>query len=306
MTHANAARSQNQHPELGRVAWFRDYDDALQESESTGKPILLQFQEVPGCSTCVNFGAEVLSHPLMVEIIEEKFVPLAIFNNKPGRDAEILRQFNELAWNNPVTYFLDKYGNNIVPKLANSYRPLSMYNKIREVLLKTEGALPEYFKLLEGDIKIDNSYAEKVYFETPCFWSGETTMAQHPAVISSEAGWIGHKEVVEIYFDSEIAALADLKKYALKEGFFMVENGNYRTDKEPQYYLRKTPFKYLPLSRAQRTKINRAIPYREDPESFLSPRQLNWLKHLPTNAVGEVEMYRKDIATAWKIKDKKI
>ncbi len=306
MNTQNAKISINEYRELGKVAWFRDYDFAMQESARTGKPVLLQFQEVPGCSTCVNFGAEVLSHPLMVEAIEEKFVPLAIFNNKPGRDAEILRQFAELAWNNPVAYFLGKNGQSIIPKLANSYHPLAMYDKIKEVMLKTEGSLPGYFELLEGDLKIDYGYAEKAYFETPCFWSGETTMAGHPAVISTEAGWIGHKEVVETYFDSEVASIDDLNKYALGEGFFLVKNGNYRTDKEPQYYLRKAPYKHLPLSRAQRTKINRAIPYREKPEKYLSPKQLEWLEGSSAAFNGGAEMYRKNIATAWKALGEKL
>ena len=47
---------------------------------------MLLFQEVPGCSTCRNYGHNVLSHPLMVEAIESLFVPLAIFNNKEGKE----------------------------------------------------------------------------------------------------------------------------------------------------------------------------------------------------------------------------
>lgn len=54
-------RSQN--IELGRVSWLRDYKAALGQSKLTGKPVLLFFQEIPGCSTCVNFGRDVLSHP---------------------------------------------------------------------------------------------------------------------------------------------------------------------------------------------------------------------------------------------------
>ena len=45
----------NQNIELGKVAWFRDYDQALSESVRLNKPVLLFFQEIPGCSTCVNF-----------------------------------------------------------------------------------------------------------------------------------------------------------------------------------------------------------------------------------------------------------
>ena len=34
--------------ELGKVAWLRDYDQAIAQSKKTGKPLFLFFQEVPG------------------------------------------------------------------------------------------------------------------------------------------------------------------------------------------------------------------------------------------------------------------
>ena len=77
-----------QSEELGKVHWYRNYDKAVEESKKTNKDILILFQEVPGCATCRNYGQNVLSHPLMVEAIETSFVPLAIFNNKGGQDAE--------------------------------------------------------------------------------------------------------------------------------------------------------------------------------------------------------------------------
>ena len=62
--------SRNQNIELGKVSWLRDYEEALGQSQLTNKPVLLFFQEIPGCATCVNYGRDVLSHPLMVEFIE--------------------------------------------------------------------------------------------------------------------------------------------------------------------------------------------------------------------------------------------
>ena len=223
MTDVSVNKTQNEYAELGRINWFRDYQSAMQESVRTNKPVLLLFQEVPGCKTCINFGQNVLRHPLMAELIEDKFVPLVIFNNHPGDDNHILRKFKEPAWNNPVIYFLDKSRNSIIPKLENNYYPLSMYYKLKELLLKTGNTVPAYFQLLEGDIKIDYGYAHKLYYETPCFWSGETTMAQHPAVISTEAGWVGYKEVVEIYFDTEVASIRELNAFAIEEGIFFSE-----------------------------------------------------------------------------------
>ena len=49
--------------ELGKVNWLRDYDEARQLSAQQAKPILILFQEVPGCSTCKGFGNNVIKSP---------------------------------------------------------------------------------------------------------------------------------------------------------------------------------------------------------------------------------------------------
>lgn len=288
----------NQNIELGKVTWLRDYDEALAESKTTNKPVLLFFQEIPGCSTCVNYGRDVLSHPLMVELIENEFVPLAIYNNKPGKDAEILKRYNEPSWNNPVTRFIDSNGRDIIQKLSNNYHPLGLYNKIIEVLTALEKAIPTYGKLLGDNLKIKYGLAATTIFETPCFWSGETSLAQHPAVLSTEAGWISHKEVVKIYYDKEKATLDDLKAFAKAQGFYPTEkHEKFRIDETPQFYLKKTDYKYLPLSATQRTKINYAIPYKANPESYLSPKQV---KLLTNSAFKRNESnYKLEIEATW-------
>ena len=73
---ANTRVSHREHRELGDVAWLRDYDYATALAAAHGKPVLLLFQKVPGCATCVHFGQDVLTHPLMVELIAERFVDL--------------------------------------------------------------------------------------------------------------------------------------------------------------------------------------------------------------------------------------
>ncbi|RRJ90814.1 VPGUxxT family thioredoxin-like (seleno)protein, type 2 [Flavobacterium macacae] len=264
----------NQNIELGKVTWLRDHDEALRLSELTGKPVLLFFQEIPGCATCVNFGRDVLSYHQMVEFIENEFVPLAIFNNIPGKDKDVLAMYNERSWNNPVAHFVDFRGRDIIPKLANNYKPLSMYNKMVEVLDKLGTPIPKYAALLGEDLKMEYGELKSTIYETPCFWSGETSMALHPAVKYTEAGWIKHAEVVKVFFDDSQVSLGDLNSYATNEGFFLIDDHRgYRIDERPQYYLSKSPFKFLRLGKAQRSQINVAIPYGGEPEQYLSPRQ---------------------------------
>ena len=57
-----------------------------------------------------------LSNPQLVRLIESEFVPLLVHNNRPGRDAELLKRFKEPAWNYQVVRFLDSEGEDIIPR----------------------------------------------------------------------------------------------------------------------------------------------------------------------------------------------
>ena len=107
------AADPDQPEEAGKVKWLRDLDTALLAGSRSGKPVFALFQEIPGCAGCKQFGREVLSHPLVVAGIESEFMPLLIHNNKPGKDAEVLRRFGEPAWNYQVVRFLDAQGSDL-------------------------------------------------------------------------------------------------------------------------------------------------------------------------------------------------
>ena len=76
----------NQSEELGKVSWFRNYQEALDSAQVQKKAVLILFQEVPGCSTCRNYGHNVLSHPLMTEAIENLFVPCLLYTSDAADD----------------------------------------------------------------------------------------------------------------------------------------------------------------------------------------------------------------------------
>jgi hypothetical protein len=288
-----------EHRELGDVAWLRDYDRALAVAAENGKPVLLLFQEVPGCSTCVRFGQDVLTHPLMVELIADRFVPVAIFNNRSGADAEILRRYGEPSWNNPVARFLGPNGAELTPKLADRYDALGLYEKITAVLDKLGEDVPGYFRLLGRDLLVEYGLSKTVTYSTPCFWSGETSLAQHPAVITTDAGWVNGEEAVQVHFDPRETSRSDLDVYAGAEGFDPVESGHFGLDPEPQFYLRKNAARHLPLTPAQRTRINLAVPYHTPLADLLSPQQCAWLAEPQLQAAGGRDVYRQDIRQSW-------
>jgi len=288
-----------EHRELGDVAWLRDHDLGLALAAEQGKPVLLLFQEIPGCSTCVRFGQDVLTHPLMVELIAERFVPVAIFNNHPGRDADILRRYGEPSWNNPVVRFLRPDGAELLPRLADRYDALGLHGKINAALGLLGQDVPGFFRLLERDLWLEYGVSQSATYTTPCFWSGETSLAQHPAVITTDAGWVAGEEAVRVHFDPRVAQRQDLDGYARNEGFAPSEGGRFELDREPQFYLRKNAARHLPLTPAQRTRLNLALPYGAPLAELLSPQQSAWLADPRLAASSGDETYRLDIRQSW-------
>ena len=132
------------HRELGDVNWLRNYDHAVAEAKSNGKPILILFQEIPGCSGCVEFGQDTLRHPVIVEAIENNFVPLAIRNNsRSGHDHEILKRFNEPSWNFQVVRFVDTNGKDIIPRKDRIWTPSATARRIVAALQAADRPVPD-------------------------------------------------------------------------------------------------------------------------------------------------------------------
>lgn len=148
-TIAQSRTNPNSQPEeLGTVSWYRNYEQALTASEKENKPVLILFQEIPGCSTCKNYGNDVLSNPLLADAIENEFIPLAIYNNKGGQDRDILKLYNEPAWNNPVVRIVNSSGDDIIPRVSGNYSAKGLYASMNLALNKEFKEIPTYFKLL--------------------------------------------------------------------------------------------------------------------------------------------------------------
>lgn len=293
--------SARDYPELGEILWLRDYDLAMEKARQTQLPVLLLFHQALGCSTYVARSQTYLTHPLIVECIREHFIPVAVCKSREGKDAGNLRQLNEQSWNNPAAYFLTPDGAPIVDKLAGRYDPLSLYESLRGVFGNLRRDMPKYFDLLHGDLLIDAGFSTRVCFETPCFWSGETSLAQVPGVIATNGGWIDGNEIVEVHFDPSKGSIFELEAIARDQLFSPAHGGRFEVDEMPQYYLSKTNYRFLPLTRSQRTKINWAIPYRSEPEQFLSPSQRAWRSNGSLEDSINAHLYTEDIRDAWAI-----
>ena len=294
------------HPkELGKVKWLRDLKTATTQSSNENKPIFLLFQEVPGCSTCRNYGQNVLSHPLIVEAIETYFVPLAIHNNKGGKDKEVLDYFGEPSWNNPVVRIVDHKKKNLVNRISGNYSVLGLTEAMIEVLNLKKQAIPAYLSLLQEELTAKESRIQTAYLSMYCFWSGEKKLADIDGVIETQAGFMGGREVVKVNFSLDKISYEDLlgqaktkscASHVYSDNLFqqlaaekvigvdhVSEKSNFRMDKETKYYLYKSSYKYLPMTKLQAIKANSLIGKGQSPNELFSPRQLALLKRIQEN-----------------------
>lgn len=288
--------------ELGAVHWTRDLAVGKAEAARTGKPLLILFQEVPGCGNCTRYGSVTLRHPLIVEAIETFFVPVCIYNNEGGKDAEALRAFGETAWNNPVVRIVGADCQDVVPRMADFRSSSELVAGLRAALAKTGQTAPRYLELLDEELAARESGAETATFSMGCFWSGEGALGALPGVIETVPGFQDGREVVRVTYDPRRLTKADLEAAARPKGIAACPaNTGFRADRQPKYYLAQTPWRFVPMTSLQACRANSLAGQDQSPEAVLSPRQIELGRRAAAesgrswqNAIGT-----DDLATAW-------
>jgi hypothetical protein len=133
--------------EVGDVHWSRDFYASLQRSTKEGKPALVLFQEVPGCSGVRQFGREVLTNPVLVRAIENEFIPVLVYNNRSsGSDRELLVRYQEPSWNYQVIRFLDTQGKDVIPRKDRVWTTSTVAKRMIEALMAVGRPVPDYLK----------------------------------------------------------------------------------------------------------------------------------------------------------------
>lgn len=289
--------------ELGMVHWYRDYDEALSVAHEESKPVFILFQEVPGCSTCRNYGHDVLSHPLVVEAIETYCIPLAIYNNKGGTDRKVLDLYSEPTWNNPVVRIVDSDGNALHPRIAGDYSAKAVLDAIIKVLDNRKVPVPDYINLARQELV---STLAHDYYQMYCFWSGEQVLGQIDGVVDVQSGFMRGAEVVKVTYDRDVTSMSSIKKVAAQSKIKHVDaTKNYKVaSNDVHYYLRNSDYRYLPLSSIQQTKVNSALGAREDASRYLSLVQVEWLDDIRKGTLAKKVRYDQDFAEVWWAVDK--
>lgn len=286
-----------QPPELGGIQWQRDLPAAYAASKQSGKPVLLLFQEVPGCVTCENFGRVVLNHPLLAEAADTIFIPVLVYNNRKGTDADTLRTFNEPAWNNPVVRYLNYEQKDLTPRQQNDYSLGGTARKMVATLQAAKRPVPQYLSALADEY--DRTDLKNATFAMHCFWTGEAKLGSINGVNNVNAAFAHGQEVVVVTYDPALVTYDKLiasaqsmhcattvfahdDKQLTTATSHVGERAVRLTDKvkpakpsDHLYSLRATSFGYLPLTALQAIKINAAIAHKDTDQvvSWLSPRQ---------------------------------
>jgi copper chaperone CopZ len=308
--------------ELGKVKWLRNFDEGLRKSAQLDKPVFLLFQEVPGCATCQHYGQQVLSHPLIVEAIEEYFVPVAIYNNKGGKDAEVLKYYDEPSWNNPVVRIVDHDRLDIMPRLSGDYSPRAVVQQMAFALERRGKPVPAYLRLLHEELTARSGGSEQATFAMYCFWTGEKQLGQLEGVVETKAGFMDGREVVQVTYDPTVISYEEVldegrktrcadKAYVHNEqqariakqalgGNAVKSTANFRPDSQPKYYLAQTHYRAVPMTESQAARANALIGSGKSPDAVLSPRQIVLAKEARSAPDSKLKnRIGKDIMATW-------
>lgn len=231
----------------------------------------------------------------MVEAIEDLFVPVLIYNNKPS-DAALLKKFNEPSWNNPIVRFLDSTGKDVIKRQNRVWDVSPMAARMVAALQAANQEVPRYL----SDLAVDRSKLENATFAMHCYWTGEARLGSIDGVMSTRSGWAGGLEVVQLSYDPDLVEYSKLVKAAqsfkcaskvfahsdsqLQTATSLVgaraekfPSGSRAAKLSDQKYQLRTILgvRSLPLTSFQSTKINSLIrsPQRAKFAAFLSPRQ---------------------------------
>jgi TolA-binding protein len=198
--------------ELGKVAWNRNFEKAVAESRKTGKPLMVLFNEVPGCHGCQTYGSILLSHPLLAETADTLFVPVFIRNNDPDKDSsdsKLLQRFKEQAWNYPVIRFMDADGKDITPATrtwdTREGAWADLLENMTKALVTADAPVPEYLGILTAEFGARKTAT--VNFAMGCFWSGEAKLGALPGVVRTRTGFHNiapsFREMVQVVYDTD-------------------------------------------------------------------------------------------------------
>ena len=241
---------------------------------------------------------------MVVEAIEDLFVPVLVHNNREGKDAELLKHFKEPSWNNPVVRYLDANESDLIQRKDGVWTTEATVRRMVAALKAANRDVPHYLSALATSKP--TKATQTATFAMHCYWEGEAKLGSINGVHSTRSGWKDSLEVVTVKFDPKLVdyqklvetaksfecaskvyahSAEQLKTARAEVGAMAVPFGDDSAVKDAKasdqkYYLIQTPYRHLPLSETQATKINSALKLGQSIEDLISLRQAKLLKRI--------------------------
>ncbi|MCA8968654.1 MAG: hypothetical protein KDC95_02680 [Planctomycetes bacterium] len=202
-------------------------------------------------------------------------MPVAIRNNTKGdREAAIRERFDEPAWNNPVIRFLDRSGRDILPRKDRVWSREDVLRRLIAALEAAKAEVPPWLRLLA------NEFAPKkavITLGMHCFWEGEAELGAMRGVMKTTAGWSSSNEVVRVEY---VETVVDREKLMRAVGASeSVTDDKFRSAKpsDRKHALMRSPYRFVPMTEGQRTRVNAALHAGKNASVWLSPRGVKLL-----------------------------
>lgn len=258
--------------ELGAVPWRRGFDEARAEAAHTNKPLLVLFNEVPGCSTVNAYADEVLQNPIVVDAAS-LFVTVFVSNNDGDGaaahgDRAVLAKYGEPTWNNPVLRIVDADGAMLAPRITHDSGASGLLRAMVTSLEASKHVVPPWLRIVADESRPSVTKT----FACSCFWEGEASLGALDGVRTTEAGFVNGREVVRVTLDA--ARASEVERTARTLGYRDVSGDFTRAPKsDDKHTLTRTEWARIAMTPAQRTRVNAALAAGEDPRALLAPSQ---------------------------------
>jgi len=268
-----------------RIEWGTRPQAALSAAAERQLPVLIAYGDA---------STPALAHPLVVEAAETLFVALRV-----AEDGEGAREARALTGGSPAhrpAIRIVSAGGEVLAKIDGETIGLAnLTSALATALVKSGGAVPPWLALLVEEAGSREGRLERATFAMHCFWEGEAALAAIPGVVQTRPGFLQKLEVVEVEFDPErvdyVALLRRAREFECASRVFARSDEQHRVaagvvpdaairsdeairlDKEPKYYLSRTPLRAVPMTELQAARVNARIGKQEDAADLLSPWQ---------------------------------
>lgn len=231
---------------------------------------------------------------MLVEALEDEFIPLLVFNNQPGRDDELRQRFTEPAWNNPVLRFLDADGKDVLARRDGIWSSAAVAARLVDALTAAKRPVPAYLANLAAELAQPRAQA---LFTMYCYWEGEAAFGAIEGVVATRAvdlpaavtgtGKVEEGVLVD-YLPGRVTSaelIAAWKKLAcadrdLSGDAQAITAAIAAKPSDRKHALRATPLWRLPMTPLQQARANAALAAGGDPLASLSPRQARLARRL--------------------------